>query len=139
MLRRWLKFNVVGLAGVLVQLVTLAGLSRISPQHYLVNSGIAVETALLHNFVAHVHFTWRDRMWRTRGVRGVLLQSLWRFQFSTGAVSLAGNAVLMKVLVGSAHLPVLGANVVAIAGCGLVNFWLGEGWAFRAREVYLRS
>jgi putative flippase GtrA len=138
--RRWLKFNVVGVAGMLVQLVTLAGLNHIVPRHYLVNALIAVETAILHNFIAHVHYTWRDRVlhhaWRDRRRSMVLLQPLWRFQVSNGAVSLAGNAVLMKLLVGRGHLPVLVANGIAIFVCGLVNFWLGDNWAFAAIECH---
>jgi len=133
--RRWFKFNVVGVAGMLVQLVTLAGLNHIVPRHYLLNSLLAVETAILHNFVAHVHYTWRDRIaWRDRGSRVLLLSALWRFQVSNGGVSLAGNAVLMRLLVGATHLPVLVANGVAVVACGLVNFWLGDAWAFATRK-----
>lgn len=140
LVRRWLKFNVVGVAGMLVQLVTLAGLNHIVPRHYVVNVLIAVETAILHNFIAHVHYTWRDRIigsaWRDRRKSVVLLRPLWRFQVSNGAVSLAGNAVLMKLLVGRAHMPVLVANCIAIFACGLVNFWLGDNWAFAAIDCH---
>lgn len=142
-LRRWMKFNVVGIAGMLVQLVTLAGLNHIVPRHYLVNSLVAVETAILHNFIAHVHYTWRDRLlhhpWRDRRRSMVLLRPLWRFQLSNGAVSLVGNAVLIKLLVGGAHLPVLAANLVAIVICGLANFRLGDAWAFASRKRKPRS
>jgi putative flippase GtrA len=137
-LRRWVRFNVVGVAGMLVQLVTLAGLNHIIPRHYLLNSLIAVETAILHNFVAHVHYTWRDRIvrnaWRDRRARMLLACSLWRFQVSNGAVSLVGNAALMKLLVGVVHMPVLLANLIAIVVCGVANFWVGDNWAFRARS-----
>ena len=137
--RRWFRFNVVGVAGMLVQLVMLAGLNHIVPRHYLVNSLFAVETAILHNFIAHVHYTWRDRVlhhpWRDRRKSVVLLRPLWRFQVSNGTVSLAGNALLMKLLVGGAHLPVLVANLIAIAACSLVNFWLGDNWAFAHRHT----
>lgn len=132
--RRWFRFNLVGLAGMLVQLVTLAGLNHIVRGHYLLTSAVAVETAILHNFVAHVHYTWRDRNLRhtvhNRHARIAALGALWRFQVSNGGVSLLGNLVLMRLLVGSAHLPVLVANVISIGICGLVNFWLGDRWAF---------
>ena len=132
--RRWFRFNLVGLAGMLVQLVTLAGLNHIVRGHYLLLSAIAVETAILHNFVAHVHYTWRDRNLRralhSRHARIAALGALWRFQVSNGGVSLIGNLVLMRLLVGSARLPVLLANLISILICGLVNFWLGDRWAF---------
>jgi len=38
----------------------------------------------------------------------------------------------MRLLVGSAHMPVLAANLVSIAVCGLANFGLGDKWAFAA-------
>jgi putative flippase GtrA len=41
-----------------------------------------------------------------------------------------GNLALMKLLAGGAHLPVLAANAVAILVCSVVNFSLGENWAF---------
>lgn len=140
--RRWLRFNIVGLAGMLVQLVTLAGLTHIVRGHYLLLSGIAVETAILHNFVAHVHYTWKDRglhslrdvsaLLRNRQARAATLGALGRFQISNGGVSLGGNFIVMRLLVGSAHMPVLAANLVSIAVCGLANFGLGDRWAFAA-------
>lgn len=125
---RWLRFNTVGVAGMAVQLVTLALLNHVWRRHYLVTSGIAVEAAVLHNFVAHMHYTWRDR-------RLSPLAAWWRFQISNGAVSLIGNTVMMRLLVSRAHLHVLAANGIAIVGCGLLNFWLGDYWAFAARTV----
>jgi putative flippase GtrA len=134
---RWLRFNVVGLAGMLVQLVTLTGLNHIVPGRYLLVTAIAVETAVVHNFVAHVHYTWRERRlrsaWRDHRSTTAILGALWRFQISNGAVSLAGNMALMRLLVSRVHLPVLVANVIAIIICGLANFWLGDTWAFAAK------
>lgn len=136
--RRWLRFNVVGVAGMLVQLVTLAGLNHVARGHYLLISAVAVETAILHNFVAHVHYTWHDRRLRealhSRRGRVALLGALWRFQVSNGGVSLVGSLLLMRLLVGAAHVPVLAANVVSIGVCGLVNFWLGDRWAFAPQK-----
>ncbi len=58
---RWWKFNLVGAMGMAVQLAALALFARMVPGHYLVASAGAVELAVLHNFVWHVHYTWRDR------------------------------------------------------------------------------
>jgi hypothetical protein len=43
---------------------------------------------------------------------------------------MVGNLVAMWLLVQQAHLPVLVANVAAIACCGVANFWLGDVWTF---------
>ena len=41
-----------------------------------------------------------------------------------------GNLALMRVLVRGAHLPLLAANGIAIVCCSMVNFCLGDTWAF---------
>jgi putative flippase GtrA len=121
---RWLRFNLVGAMGMCVQLSVLAVLNHAWPGHYLAASAIAVEAAIVHNFVWHVRFTWRER------ARSGWVWPLARFQMANGAVSLAGNLVLMRLLVQGARVPVVAANVVAIAVCSVVNFWLGDMWAF---------
>jgi putative flippase GtrA len=125
---RWWKFNLVGAMGMVVQLTSLALLSRCVGSHYLFASAAAVELAVLHNFMWHVHFTWRDR----RNDSLVLLQ-LVRFHLSNGLVSMLGNLVLMRILVQGAHIPVLIANCIAILCCSIVNFRLGNDWAFATR------
>jgi putative flippase GtrA len=118
---RWLRFNLVGAMGMVVQLAVLSVLNRIAPGHYLLASVIAVEMALVHNFFWHRRYTWRDRDGAGSFVR---------FQVTNGLVSVLGNIVLMEVLVGKAHLPVIVANFIAILGCSVVNFFLGDGWVF---------
>ena len=61
LLGRWLKFNFVGAVGVGVQLAMLALLVSGLGLGYMVATALAVETAVLHNFVWHERFTWADR------------------------------------------------------------------------------
>ena len=125
---RWGKFNLVGAMGVVVQLAALALINRWASGHYLIASAAAVELALLHNFVWHLHYTWRDR----RDDSAVLGQ-LMRFHLSNGLVSMLGNLALMRVLVHEAHIPLLASNFIAILCCSIVNFCLGNNWAFAER------
>jgi putative flippase GtrA len=120
---RWLKFNAVGTLGVGVQLGALALLVGALQMDYLVATALAVESAVLHNFIWHEYFTWRDR---TRRAGGGFLHRLLAFHASNGVVSLFGNLLLMRLLVGAARMPYVAANVMAIAICGLVNFLLAE-------------
>ncbi len=124
---RWAKFNAVGGLGMAVQLGTLALLNKLWHGHYLVASGVALEVTLLHNFVWHVRYTWRDR--RAQDSR---LRQMVRFQLSNGLVSMIGNLVLMRLLVQEARLPVMAANAVAIVCCSVANYCLGDCWAFAA-------
>ena len=123
---RWLKFNLVGGLGVVVQLVCLALFRRW--MHYLVATALAVEIAVLHNFFWHERFTWKDRPGGRR-------QRLLRFHLGNGVVSILGNLGLMWLLVSHFHMKrLLFANAIAIAVCSLLNFALGEWFVFRRDE-----
>ena len=125
-LRYW-KFNLVGAMGMVVQLAALALFTRISAGHYLYATAAAIELALIHNFVWHLHYTWRDRR-----DRAALLTQLMRFHLCNGLVSMMGNLLLMRILVQEACIPLLAANTIAIQCCSIVNFCLGNHWAFAA-------
>ena len=131
---RWGKFNLVGAMGMVVQLGTLALLERWAAGHYLYASAAALEITLLHNFVWHVHYTWRDR----RDGSAPLAQ-LTRFHLSNGLVSMVGNLALMRILVDAAHMPLLAANGVGILCCSIINFFLGDNWAFRDSAAAARQ
>jgi len=85
----------------------------------------SVELTLLHNFVWHLHYTWRDR-----GEGVSRLQQLVRFHVSNGFVSIVGNFALMWFLVHWARLPIIVSNFIAIICCSIANFALGNNWAF---------
>jgi putative flippase GtrA len=126
-LLRWAKFNLVGAIGMAVQLAALACLNRWLHGHYLLASAAALELTLLHNFIWHLRFTWRDRRDSSSTLRQLI-----RFHLSNGAVSLIGNLALMRVLVHTAHLPLLLANSIAILSCSLTNFTFSNRWSFAA-------
>ena len=124
---RWLKFNLVGGIGIAVQFVALVLLNSVFHFPYLAATAIAVEAAVVHNFVWHEQFTWSDRVqasWRRS------LPRFARFNLTTGAVSILGNLALMKVMVGYGGMNYLLANAVAIILCSLANFLVSEQWVF---------
>jgi putative flippase GtrA len=122
---RFVAFNVVGVLGFAVQLGTLALLVH-GGVHYLAATAIAVEAAILHNFLWHERWTWADRPGRGRERLGRLA----RFHAVNGGVSLAGNLLLMPLLVRVAGLPILLANVAAVLTCALVNFGGADRFVF---------
>jgi putative flippase GtrA len=133
---RWLKFNFVGGIGIIVQFAALFLLKGVFHLHYLFATAVAVEAAVVHNFVWHEQFTWVDRtksgpveaLWRRSLLRFV------RFNLTTGAVSILGNLGLMKILVGQGHMNYLLANGIAIVLCSLANFLVSDGWVFDGRH-----
>ena len=124
---RWLKFNAVGLLGVGVQLATLAALVSGLAIDYLPATALAVESAILHNFLWHERFTWADR---TQAAASGWVRRFWYFHAANGAISLGGNLLLMPILVQALHLPVLPANLASIAVCSLANFAASEELVF---------
>jgi len=128
---RWLKFNLVGAAGIAVQLAALFVLKSVFRFNYLLATALAVEAAVVHNFLWHERYTWADRVhpsWQQS------LPRLLCFNLTNGAVSILGNLALMKLFVGLAHINYLLANGIAIAICSLANFLISEQWVFRTGD-----
>jgi putative flippase GtrA len=128
---RWLKFNFVGAMGIGVQLAVLWILEGAFHWHYLAATALAVETAVLHNFVWHERFTWKERS--PGGWRATVLRLL-RFHAGNGVVSIAGNLALMRLFTGALGMAVLIANGLAIAICSVANFAASEWFVFRERR-----
>jgi putative flippase GtrA len=128
---RWMKFNAVGGIGIVVQLGALALFRSRLKLDYLVATGLAVEIAVIHNFLWHERFTWADRPAR-RPVQSLV--RLAKFNASNGAVSILGNLALMRLLVGELKVNYVAANLIAIVVCSLVNFLLGDRFVFGVGE-----
>jgi putative flippase GtrA len=127
---RWLRFNAVGGVGIGVQLAALALFKGVLGVGYLVATGLAVETAVLHNFFWHERWTWRDRT-SLRPDAGSFAGRLLRFHLGNGLVSLLANLALMGLLVGGLGLHYLPANLLCIAAAALANFLVSELFVFR--------
>jgi putative flippase GtrA len=122
---RWLKFNFVGLVGIGVQLLALALLKSGLHLNYLLATALAVETAVVHNFLWHERFTWADRVAKAR------LAQFIKFNLTNGAISIFGNVVLMKLFAGTVRIPYLAANLITIACCSVFNFVASDRFVFR--------
>lgn len=131
--QRWLRFNLVGLAGLAVQISALALFNRMLHGRYLWATVCALELTLLHNFLWHERVTWSDRSTARRW------QRLLRFHLSNGVVSLLGNLALMRLLVQTFHMQVMLANLIAIVTCSFANFLLSHFWAFATETQTRRS
>jgi putative flippase GtrA len=117
----------VGALGILVQLSSLAALTAGVGLHYLLATGVAVEIAVLHNFIWHERWTWRDRARQDQPCWG---KRLLRFEITNGALSLGGNLALMRFLVGTWAMNHTLASVVSIALCSIANFLASDRWVF---------
>ena len=125
--RHWLKFNTVGAIGIGLQLLTLTALAGRLRLNYLIATALAVEATVLHNFIWHERWTWSDR--KVSSSDGIA--RLIRFNLTTGALSLLGNLVFMRLLVSQAHFHYFLANVLTITACSFINFLVSDRLVFR--------
>jgi putative flippase GtrA len=124
--RRGCAFYTVGFLGIGIQLLTLAALQGQLGLHFLPATALAVEAAVMHNFLWHERWTWADRP----AGPSQRLRRLWRFHLASGLLSILGNLLLMSILVGRLALPALPANLLAIAACSMLNFLVSHRWVF---------
>jgi putative flippase GtrA len=149
------RFSGVSALGVGVQIAVVAVLASACHVDYRAATLAGVATAIVHNFVWHRRWTWGDARAATGGrpytghaqrgdrgrpdagdgrrAAGGTATAFARFVAANGLVSIGGNLAAMAVLVGGAHVPVVPANVAAIALCGLANFWLADRLVFGPR------
>ena len=128
---RWLKFNAVGAMGIAVQFACFGLLFSLLRIDYMAATALAVEAAVLHNFVWHQRFTWKERAGgevggQAGGKPRQTVMRLLRFHAGNGLVSILGNLALMRALVGGMHLNHYLAAGISIATCSLLNFAVSE-------------
>jgi putative flippase GtrA len=145
-----MRFSGVSALGVGVQLAVVAVLATAWHLDYRAATLAGVAAAIVHNFLSHRRWTWGERRGagddaRRRGgpsgppasaepegsaLRTEAAATFARFVAANGVVSIGGNVAVMIVLVGGAHVPVVPANLAAIALCGVANFWLADRLVF---------
>ena len=106
-----------------MQLGVLALLTSVLGLNYLIATALAVEAAVMHNFVWHERFTWSDRCTHSP------LSRLLKFNCTTGIFSLAGNLIFTKLLA-DAGCGYVVANAAAIFLCSIINFLLNDRLVF---------
>jgi putative flippase GtrA len=123
---RWIRFNLVGLMGFLLQAATLWALVHWSGLPASISIAIAVLVAVSHNFVWHERFTWSDRPRHERARRWL------SFNASTGVISVVSNVCVTAAIMTVTGLPVLPSNLIAVVAASLVNFLISDRLVFRA-------
>lgn len=132
LLRRWLAFGSVGLMGFVLQFTTLLVLAGGFEMNYLLATALAVEVAILHNFLWHQRWTWADR--GTIGT-GQLAERLLRFNAGTAVTSIGGNLALMWAFVSWFGIHYAVANVMAVMSLTIVNFMFCDRLVFRLARM----
>jgi putative flippase GtrA len=123
---RWLRFNMVGVAGFAVQMVTLAVLERWFAAPAAVAVTLAVLAAVSHNFLWHERVTWPGQPNEGRFRRWL------SFNVSTGVVAVLTNLIVTTTVTTVTGAPLLVSNVIAVVSASLVNFWVSDRAVFNS-------
>ena len=127
MTRRWCVFNAVGVMGATLQLLVLTVLIRLLGIDGPVATALAVEAAILHNFLWHERWTWGER---DAGTGGRWLR-LARFNLVAGALSITTNVVLTAAYAEAFEIDYVLANLLAIGSCSTLTFLASDRLVFR--------
>jgi len=129
---RFVRFALAGATGFVMQIAVVALLANWAGMNYLAATAIAVEAAIVINYLWHERYTWRDRPAMTTRERWLRLG---RFNAMTAATSIVGSLILTAVLVESFNLQPIGANIVCVATLAVINFIGADKLVFRTGAV----
>ncbi len=127
---RFIRFGVVGASGVVVNQGLLMLIHGSLGWPLLLSSIIAIEAAILNNFLWSSTWIWRfdyDHSLR------LILQKLAQYQAATLFTSMVVNASVLASLVYGLDFDYRLANLAGIAAGMGVNFLAGEFWVFRSK------
>jgi putative flippase GtrA len=122
---RFLRFNIVGAAGIGVQVFAVWLLADRMRLPISLATVAAVGAAVVHNYCWHRVWTWADRQRSDPAFLEFLL-----FAGANGLVSLAGNVAIVTALTAFTRVGAVPASLIAIASCGVVNYWVADRAVF---------
>ena len=137
------RFVWVGAGGFVVQGLALLALDA-AGMPYPIATALAVEAAILHNFLWHERWTWGDRT-ASGEVAGLKaggherLTRFLRFNGATAVISIAGNVALMGLFVGGFHLPLLPANLLAVLALSVLNYVSADRLVFATKLTHRQN
>jgi putative flippase GtrA len=124
---RFVRFSIAGATGFAAQIAIVGVLANVLGIYYLAATAIAVEAAIVINFLWHERWTWRDRT----GSSGALPRFL-KFNALTAATSIIGSVVITGILVEYFTFSPMLANVISVIVLSVINFVGADSVVFRA-------
>lgn len=126
---RILKFSVVGVSGVLVNMGILFILTEYFHILYLISSIIAIEMSIISNFLLNDIWTWRDRTKKKFIYRFV------QYHISVGITAVLVNWGILFILTEVFDVYYLISNLIGIGVGTLSNYIINDLWTFRTKKV----
>lgn len=129
--RRFLRFCVVGLSGVGINMFFLWFFTEVFKVFYLFSSPLAIELSIINNFVLNDLWTWRDRK---RPGKLNYLKRMVQYHISASVSAILANIFLLWFLTEVFHLYYLFSNLFGIAAGTLLNYFINDRWTFRSEK-----
>jgi dolichol-phosphate mannosyltransferase len=123
---QFVKFNLVGLSGVLVNEGVLL-LFVSAGMYYLYASVVAIELSIISNFLLNDYWTFRERRHGHIAVRMLKFNALM-------IVGLLVNLLILYAGTELAGINYAVSNLVGIAGAFVVRYWLSVKYAWIKKE-----
>ncbi len=124
---RILKFGVVGVSGIGVNMGSLYLLTEFASIPYFVGSLIAIELSILSNFWLNHLWTWKDRS---------EFGSVWgkglRYHVGAGLTAMLGNYLILIALTEFFGINYLISNLIGIGVGTIGNFIVNDLWTFKS-------
>jgi dolichol-phosphate mannosyltransferase len=124
--RHFIKFNIVGLAGIVVNEALLIVLKS-EGYSLIVASIIAIEVSILSNFVLNDFWTFRDRRHGHVAVRLAKFNGLM-------IIGLVANLVILYAFTDYLSIAYTISNLIGIGAAFLLRYWLSVKFAWIKRE-----
>ncbi len=124
-------FAAVASGGFLIQIAVVSVLTHAASLAPEAATAIGVELAILHNFLWHERWTWRDRI----GAAPRRLRRFIDYQLATGCTSLAGNVIVVGIATRAYAVDPTAATPLAVAIMSLVNYLVSDRWVFARRAI----
>jgi dolichol-phosphate mannosyltransferase len=124
---RLLKFAVVGLSGVIVNMGMLYLLTEYLGLLYIISSIIAIEISIISNFFLNDLWTWKDR------VKKRFLERFFQYHISVGLTAILANWLILLILTEFFNIYYLISNLIGIAVGTFANFVVNDLWTFQKR------
>ncbi len=124
---RILKFAVVGVSGVGVNMGLLYLLTEHLKIIYPISSIIAIEMSIISNFILNDLWTWRDR------IKKKLFYRFSQYHISVGLTAILANWIILVLLTEIFNIYYLISNLIGISVGTLSNYIINDLWTFRKK------
>jgi len=126
---RILKFGLVGITGVGVNMGMLYILTEYLQIIYIISSLIAIEISILSNFFLNDLWTWGDRAKKSFWERFI------QYHISVGLTAIMANWLILLILTELFGIYYLISNLIGIAVGTLSNYILNDLWTFKQKST----